>query len=48
MTKYKVVRMRYVTFLKLRKLFIGKRNESLSDYFDRILPIIEMKGGIVD
>ncbi len=35
-TKYKIIRIKYDTFLKLRQKFKPKYKESASDYFDRV------------
>ena len=45
MTQYKFVRMKMTAYKIMRRAFKGLRNESASDYFDRVAGVLDfMKG----
>lgn len=41
MNKQKIVRMKYSTFLRIKRLFPGERGETMAHYFERLAKFIE-------
>jgi hypothetical protein len=36
-----IIRMKWNTYLRIRRVFLGKRNESIANYFERLAKHLE-------